>query len=49
MTIIAINVILCLLVVCGFKAMLGFRWSWEKCQCCGKKQYEHDDKEKKNG
>jgi hypothetical protein len=27
--------------LCGVKAVWGFHWPWEKCECCGRKWKEH--------
>lgn len=27
--------------LCGAKAVIGFHFSWEVCQCCGKRYAEH--------
>jgi hypothetical protein len=32
------------LVMCGVKAVIGFHFPWELCQCCGKRYSEHKDK-----
>lgn len=29
----------------AFKSIVGLRFPWEKCQCCGKKWSEHKEKE----
>jgi ABC-type sulfate transport system permease subunit len=31
------------LVMCGAKAVIGFHFPWEVCQCCGKRYSEHKD------
>lgn len=36
------DILIVLLVVVGIKTVVGFRFSWEKCSCCGKKQKEHN-------
>lgn len=28
-------------LLCGIKSILGFRWGWEKCECCGKPWKDH--------
>ena len=32
---------MCLLML-AVKTIMGFHWSWEKCQCCEKKWGEHN-------
>lgn len=31
------NLIMGMIFLIWFKTMLGFHFSWEKCDCCGKK------------
>ena len=30
------------LMLCGLKAISGFHFPWEKCECCGKRYRDHD-------
>ncbi|MBD3261598.1 MAG: hypothetical protein GF334_07955 [Candidatus Altiarchaeales archaeon] len=39
------TVILMALVTVALKAILGFRFPWEVCACCGKKMGEHGTEE----
>jgi len=37
------------IVGCGWaKSIFGLRFSWERCDCCGQKYWEHEKKDKKN-
>ena len=38
----ALHVVIWLLAL---KTMIGYRFPWEKCRCCGKKIREHKAKE----
>jgi hypothetical protein len=34
-------IFLVLMMAVALKALIGFHWPWEKCECCGKKFREH--------
>lgn len=34
-------IMIILIGICGWKAIMGFHFPWEKCPCCGKKYRDH--------
>jgi len=35
------KIALIIVIITAAKAVIGFRFPWEKCSCCGKKIREH--------
>ena len=37
----AVKILQTVLILVALKAIIGFHWPWERCECCGKKYRDH--------